>query len=202
MVSLVRSRLATAFFATVILAIPVSALASSSTCSLATTKALQIDVKAESQSGNAATSGCKLGDKDGFPATDPSCTPGAYNPSVTLEILKNSSFRTSCLRNKATGEKAKGVTYGWYDVPHPSGAKTRTCELDHLVPLELGGADTLDNIWPQCGTDPGTHKIYFQTKDKIETCVAKKVKAGTMDLDAARKDFANDNWAKYIDQCG
>ncbi len=28
---------------------------------------------------------------------------------------------------------------------------SQTCELDHVVPLEIGGADTLDNIWPQCG---------------------------------------------------
>jgi 5-methylcytosine-specific restriction endonuclease McrA len=28
---------------------------------------------------------------------------------------------------------------------------TRNCELDHFVPRYLGGADTLDDILPQCG---------------------------------------------------
>lgn len=201
MASFARLRFAGCLTAAVVLILPVGALASSNKCPLTTIKALKIDVNAESEGGNAARSGCTLGTKAGYPARDPSCTPGASNPSVTLETLKDPRFRTSCLRNMATSEKAKGVTYDWYSVPHPSKAKVRTCELDHLVPLELGGADTLDNIWPQCGMDPQTQEIYFQTKDKVETCVAKMAKDGSVDLDAARKDFENNDWAKYVSQC-
>jgi hypothetical protein len=49
--------------------------------------------------------------------------------------------------------------------------------------------------------DPQTQEIYFQTKDKVETCVAKMAKDGSVDLDAARKDFENNDWAKYVSQC-
>ncbi len=45
------------------------------------------------------------------------------------------------------------MTYLWYNVRHPSNntGASQTYELDHLVSLEIGGADTLENIWPQCG---------------------------------------------------
>jgi hypothetical protein len=154
------------------------AMAAGETCPEATIEALGINVSAESGDADAATSSCSIGSKDGYPAPDSSCTPGAYNPSVTLDSLKNSFLRTTCLRDKATTEKEKGQTYGWYQVHHPTSSEAHTCELDHLVPLELGGADTADNIWPQCGKDPASGEIYFHIKDTIETCAAEMVKAG------------------------
>ena len=45
------------------------------------------------------------------------------------------------------------MTYEWYGLarPYENNGDNQVCELDHLVPLELGGADGLGNIWPQCG---------------------------------------------------
>jgi hypothetical protein len=58
----------------------------------------------------------------------------------------------------------------------------QTCELDHLVPLALGGADTLDNIWPECGPSQAVFiKPYFELKDMVENYLATKVKTGKMD---------------------
>ena len=68
----------------------------------------------------------------------------------------------------------------------------QVCELDHLVPLELGGADTLDNIWPQCGPNGvGLHERYFKLKDMVENYLtAPMVKAGRMDLDKTRRSYS------------
>ena len=137
---------------------------------------------------------------DGSPIPDPACTPGAVNPTLTVDVLRNPSFRTSCVRSHATTEEQKAATYDLYGIPHPSDntGPNQTCELDHLVPLELGGADTLDNIWPQCGP-PGValSARYFKEKDIVENYLTKLVKSGQMDLDQAQHGIATD-WTQYL----
>ena len=91
--------------------------------------------------------------RNGFLLPDPDCTPGAINPALTVTVLHDRRFSTRCVRDKATSAGRKTDTYDWYHQNHPARntGKTQVCELDHLISLELGGADTLDNIWPQCG---------------------------------------------------
>lgn len=132
---------------------------------------------------------------------DPACTPGAINPTLTQAVLKDPAFRTSCVRNDATTEKEKQATYKWYKAKKPRNntGSTQTCELDHLIPLYLGGADTLENIWPQCGP-PGVHldDRFFKEKDKVEYYLGQQVREGKMDLAAAQKGIAED-WTKFLD---
>lgn len=147
------------------------------------------------------TDHCSPRKKNGFPLPDPACTPGAINPTVTIEVLQDKKFRTTCIRDGATTAKQKNSTYGWYSIKHPAkntGA-TQTCELDHLISLELGGADTLENIWPQCG--PKGVKLvkrYFKQKDMVENYVAMQVRNGDIPLDEAQKGIADD-WTQYLD---
>jgi hypothetical protein len=146
--------------------------------------------------------GCTLKMSAGYPLPDPSCTPGAINPTVSLSILKSGKFKTSCERDAATTSKKKQTTYGTYVIKKPAQnmGQKQTCELDHLVSLELGGADTLDNIWPQCG--PGGAKLtmrYFKIKDGVENYLAAKVKAGDISLKDAQRGIAT-NWTQFIDQ--
>ena len=69
----------------------------------------------------------------------------------------------------------------------------QVCELDHLVPLELGGADGLGNIWPECGPDSSVLKNrYFKVKDRVENYLADEVKAGRIPVDVAQKGIASD----------
>lgn len=142
-----------------------------------------------------ANGSCKMGEKNGYPIPDIQCTPGAINPTVTLAVLKNANFRTCCLRDKVESETAKKVAYGWYGLQAPSNntGASMTCELDHLVPLELGGGDSMDNIWPQCG--PNTASLndrYFKQKDQVEFYLADEVKTGAMDLSKAQHAIAAD----------
>jgi hypothetical protein len=135
----------------------------------------------------------------GLPVPDPACTPGAVNPTLSADTL--SGFRTCCIRNNATSEGRKAATYDWYGALHPANntGQNQTCELDHLVPLELGGADTLDNIWPQCGPDDVSLKErYFKLKDTVENYLAYEVKIGGMSLDDAQRGIATD-WTQYLD---
>lgn len=136
----------------------------------------------------------------GYPIPDPNCTPGSINPTVTLNVLQNRHFRTSCMRNHVTSEHEKAETYYWYAISHPrhNTGKSQVCELDHLVPLELGGADTLNNIWPQCGPNDVKRRLrYFKQKDIVENYLAKMVKEGKMNLRDAQKGIATD-WTQYL----
>jgi hypothetical protein len=125
---------------------------------------------------------------------------GAINPSVTLVVLKNRSFRTGCVRDCATKEEAKNATYAQYGIPHPADntGTSQVCELDHLVSLELGGADTLDNIWPQCGPNQvPLAKRYFKQKDAVENYPAEQVRTGMIGLQKAQTGIATD-WTQFL----
>jgi hypothetical protein len=66
-------------------------------------------------------------------------------------------------------------------------------ELDHLIPLELGGApDDIKNLWPEpYYTDPNAHD-----KDRFENYMHNQVCSGNLDLVTAQNEIAT-NWVKY-----
>jgi hypothetical protein len=161
-----------------------------------------VDPKASTPLGDkAAPTSCSPKTSHGFPIPDAACTSGAINPTVTLAILKSGDFKTGCERNKASSAVQKNSTYQEYNIAHPQGntGQNQTCELDHLVSLELGGADTLDNIWPQCGPEHvALAQRYFKIKDSVENFLAAQVRAGKIDLAEAQRGIAQD-WTQYVD---
>jgi len=148
-----------------------------------------------------AEGACRARMRNGYPLPDPRCTPGGANPSVTLDVLRDPQWRTREVRNCATSEAQKHVAYRWYGIEKPriNSNENQVCELDHLVPLELGGADGLGNIWPECGPDGVTlNERYFKKKDHVENYLADEVKAGRMPLEAAQRGIASD-WTQYLE---
>lgn len=146
------------------------------------------------------SSKCSLRNSNGFLLPDPNCTPGAVNPTLTLDVLKDPKFTTKCVRDQATTAQEKYKTYKWYGIAKPANntGQNQVCELDHLISLEIGGADTLDNIWPQCGPSRVTlRKRYFKRKDTVENYLAKQVRDGNMSLADAQKGIATD-WTQYL----
>src|SRR5262249_52975786 len=105
------------------------------------------------------------------------------------------------VRDQTTSAGEKDKTYVRYDIQKPANntGNNQTCEKDHLVSLELGGADTLDNIWPECGP-PGVapSERFFKQKDKVEDYLAAEVRAGRMDLAEAQKGIATD-WTQFLE---
>jgi hypothetical protein len=147
------------------------------------------------------TSGCMPRESNGHPIPDPNCSPGAINPTLTLKVLKTKGFTTKCVREQATSKKQKEATYKWYGIPKPknNSGKTQTCELDHIISLQLGGADTLENLWPQCGpSGVALSKRHFKLKDDVENYLARQIKAGNINLEDAQKGIAED-WTQYLD---
>jgi hypothetical protein len=62
--------------------------------------------------------------------------------------------------------------------------------VDHLVPRELGGADTEANLWPQTPAEA-------YTKDRLEGALHRRVCAGEMALAFAQDVIRNDWQAAY-----
>ncbi|WP_175528800.1 hypothetical protein [Granulicella pectinivorans] len=144
---------------------------------------------------------CHATVRNGYPEPDARCTPGGVTPGMTAETLRDPAWRTKCIRNCQSSEQQKHVAYEWYGVSRPADNQgaNQVCELDHLVPLELGGADGLGNIWPECGPDSVTlRERYFKQKDVVENYLAAKVKKGEMPLGEAQKGIATD-WVQYLD---
>lgn len=80
--------------------------------------------------------------------------------------------------------------YSGYDDPHCVPKGKRTCEIDHLISRELGGADEVINLWPQAyGTSPWNAVL----KDKLENRLHKEIcEKKTITLKQARDMIQND----------
>ncbi len=103
---------------------------------------------------------------NGFLLPDPKLTPGAVR-SIEPEVYCHQ--RTSTVRH--TSSALKDSVYKAFKVgslkKHPKG------EIDHLVPLELGGADVKENLWFQPAPE-------FYAKDSVENWARKQVCAGLL----------------------
>jgi len=79
-------------------------------------------------------------------------------------------------------ESLKAVVYAEYGITgHDSGQY----EIDHLVALELGGSNSIANLWPEAA--PGFHQ-----KDAVETELHDAVCSGTMRQRTAQVRIARD----------
>ena len=83
---------------------------------------------------------------------------------------------------------AYGLAY-----PQPKGAY----EIDHLIPLELGGDNAIENLWPEAASPtPGWHE-----KDAVENRLHKMFCAQQITLDEAQRAMV-ENWLKYYSRPG
>jgi hypothetical protein len=63
--------------------------------------------------------------------------------------------------------------------------------VDHLIPLELGGSNSIRNLFPEAALPrPGFHE-----KDRLENRLHRKVCAGTISLTSAQRQFVR-NWLR------
>jgi hypothetical protein len=137
---------------------------------------------------------------NGMQLPDPTCTPGAVNPTVTADVLRDPTFRTGTVRDQLTTAAQKQIVYVWYGITKPKGnvGPNQVCEIDHVVSLGLGGSDALENLWPQCG--PASVPVgqrEFKIKDAhAELSLMRQIKAGA-DLADIQRRIAQD-WTQFI----
>jgi hypothetical protein len=116
---------------------------------------------------------------------DPACTPGSIDPAVTQRNI----HRTICKAGWTSKVRPPESQTEWakYHVAYPAYHIPRrdVSELDHLVPLELGGSNDITNLWPEVGRVPNP-------KDKVENALNHAVCDGRVTLAAAQLAIATD----------
>lgn len=118
---------------------------------------------------------------------DPSCTPGATDPTVTQANIDQTICTvgyTKKVRPSVTYtdnlKKQQMAAYGF------SGSMSNY-EEDHLIPLEVGGSPSdPHNLWPEPGNSPNP-------KDKVEDAMHDAVCSGRISLHDAQTRIAT-NW--------
>ena len=129
---------------------------------------------------------CHPGDGGDLP--DPACTPGARDPRVTPGDIRTticSRGYTDTVRPPVSvTEPIKRERMKAYAVA----LSLSQIELDHLIPLELGGASTIQNLWPE----PWDGARGAHSKDDLENALNHLVCAGQLDLATAQRAISSD----------
>jgi hypothetical protein len=117
---------------------------------------------------------------------DPRYTPGAIRSTNTKEVC---STRASKYRHTTLSMKRHVCAeYGVLDCPDEN-----KMEIDHLIPLELGGADEIPNLW----VEPAWPRPGFHEKDRLENFLRRQVCSGKIRLADAQKAIRVDWWTAY-----
>jgi hypothetical protein len=124
---------------------------------------------------------------------DPKLTPGVARTGVTAFDLCPVAH-TPALRNVPESEKM--AVYKSYGIlPHQGYCVGKEgCEVDHLISLELGGANDQRNLWPQ-SYDAVPWNAHV--KDKLENKLHALVCANTITLEDAQNAIRLDWIAAY-----
>jgi hypothetical protein len=72
-------------------------------------------------------------------------------------------------------------------------------KIDHLIPLELGGADTVDNLWPQ---SLRAKPYGADRKELLTEVLLVRVRKGEMTLAQAQEQISRDWIDAFIDHLG
>ncbi len=113
---------------------------------------------------------------------DPLLTPWAVRTTDTTEIC---SHGTRQLRHCYRARDDRMAEYGLPPGPHPQH------EIDHSIPLCLGGADSDRNLWPQ--PRRSIEPVWgADRKDELEARMCALVCAGQLDVVEAQKPISED----------
>jgi Protein of unknown function (DUF3761) len=127
----------------------------------------------------------------GVPRPDPHLTPGRADPAVTQDNIGATICRSGYTRSvRHVTVATKKRVFAEYGISYD---EHRDYEVDHLIPLELGGSNDIRNLWPESyRADPGA-----RAKDKVENTLHTLVCDERAALAAAQLLIAND-WVTAI----
>jgi hypothetical protein len=115
---------------------------------------------------------------------DPRCTPGSIDPAVSQGDIRSTICKKGWTRTVRPPEPQTEAFK--FKVAYPAyGLGWKTTELDHLVPLELGGSNDATNLWPESPPSPNP-------KDKVEAALNHAVCTGRVTLAKAQSAIAAD----------
>ena len=148
----------------------------------------------------ALTTPCLAGSDGTLP--DPAITPGRVATVIdeeglprplTLQEICGRSTKDKGVRNVSNATKeAVRRSYGLTSKRDRWCNDERACEVDHLIPLAIGGDNDVRNLWPEAYAGDWS----ATDKDRLELEVRKRVCAGRLDLVEAQRGFLS-NWKVF-----
>ena len=120
---------------------------------------------------------------------DPALTPGATR-AVTLNELCTPGAAANA--RKVSSATKREVFRRYHVTPTPG-----AYEVDHLISLELGGSNAIENLWPQ----PYHGRLNAHDKDRLENQLHHQVCTGYVKLAEAQRAIATD-WIAALKQYG
>ena len=116
---------------------------------------------------------------------DDTLTPGVVGSAEFADVCGLVDGQTYSQRHRETTQKMKNEAYAAYSVNKAG----REFEIDHRVPLCIGGADDPQNLWPELGWQHPS----FHDKDRLEARVCRAVcRTRTMTLAEGQAIFLGD----------
>lgn len=97
---------------------------------------------------------------------NPTLTPGVVASTDEAEVCGHSAAGTYSQTHRLTTAAMKAEVFREYGID-PAVARNQSWEIDHRLPLALGGGDQLGDLWPQPGEGHGTLWT-FHVKDRLE----------------------------------
>lgn len=121
------------------------------------------------------------------PVPDSRLTPGAVR-SVTRNEICSTGRRDM---NRIVPPSVQQAVFKKYGIP---GARVEDFEVDYLITPELGGADDIQNLWPE---PYASNSWDAHVKDALEDRLHQMVCHGEIDLATAQHDMASDWISAY-----
>jgi hypothetical protein len=116
---------------------------------------------------------------------DRHCTPGARFQDVTADDVCTPGYSESV---RSVSDRTKHRVYRRYGIRrHRPGQY----EVDHLISLELGGSNSIKNLFPEAARP----RLGFHEKDRLENRFHQEVCDGTITLGDAQHQIRT-NWLK------
>lgn len=112
-------------------------------------------------------------------------TPGAVLPVSTAHVC-TARYATGVRHVTAYQKNLVLKSYGF----DPHTVDRRKWTIDHLIPLEIGGANVTQNLWPEPVEDA-------KRKDRLENRLRRLVCTHKLDLKTAQQSIAADWEAAY-----
>lgn len=113
-------------------------------------------------------------------------TPGKVDPEATIQKICKAGY-TALVRHVPESEK-KAVCARYHFECRPGKQ-----EIDHLISLELGGSNEIENLWPE----PYLPRPGAREKDQVEDELHREVCKGKLALSAAQHIVVTDWLAFY-----
>jgi len=113
---------------------------------------------------------CYYRDRGQLP--DPRCTPGSIDPIVTQANIRSTICKGGWTDPHLRPPEPQTEAFK-YDVAYPAYGtpQSEKTELDHLVPLELGGSNDATNLWPEYLLTP-TLRTRWRTPSTMRSVTA------------------------------